>query len=58
MTQGTKERCPDCNGSNLLFKALVDANCNFNDWLQEYEEEVEALCEDCNEWCHPIQGTE
>ena len=51
-----QERCPDCNGSNLLFKALVDANCNFNDW-QDEGEEVEAMCEDCKEWINPIQGT-
>lgn len=52
-----QERCPDCNGSNLLFKALVDANCNFDDWLDDGVND-EAFCRDCNEWITTIQGTE
>ena len=61
-----QERCPDCNGSNLLFKVsdeeifqkhwdrMTSSDKYSSDW-QDEGEEVEAMCEDCNEWINPIQ---
>ena len=45
----TNEKCSNCESEKLLFKALVDANCNFNDWLDDGKNN-EAFCEDCGDW--------
>ena len=43
-----EDKCPDCESKNLLFKALVDANGNFEEYYDDNENEV--FCQDCNDW--------